>query len=460
MSRAARHWLLQIVATLGLAGTLVTAELILAQHAWRIDLTPGQRFTLSEHSRQVLAGLKEPVEITAFLHSDDARNREIEDLLAHVQRVSPHVRYALIDVNRNPAVARTFGVDSYGSLVVDSNGRRTVTRDAREEPLVAAILDVTRPTRAAVYFLTGHGEHALSDADRDHGYSGVRSALQLASFDARPLTLMGAEPVPADAGVLVIAGPHRDLLPAEITKLDGYVARGGSLLVLLDPDVPPTVRAFLGRFGVQTDAGVIVDPDNRLFAGDAVTMTVPGLSDKHPVSAALRALPLFSAAREVSFTGSPPGVRGMEFLHTAPGSWRTPDSEVARAGSLRFVSNRDQRGPISVGVSLLVNAQVAAVAEAKGLPPPRFIIIGDSDFASNSFLDYLGNKDLLLNSIDWLAGGHAALGQRPARRTPGVNQFFVSAQQGRLAFLLGTVLEPTVVLLIGSMIVLRRRWSG
>jgi len=461
MSRAARHWLLQIVATLGFAGTLVSAELILSQHTWRIDLTPGQRFTLSEHSRHVLAGLNEPVQITAFLRSDDARNREIEDLLERVQRVSPHVRYALVDVNRNPALARRYGVDSYGSLVVESDGRRTVTRDGREEPLVAAILDVTRPTRAVVYFLTGHGEHDLNDADRDHGYSGVRSALQLASFDAHALNLLGQNDVPTDAGVIVIAGPRRDLLPAEMAKLYGYVARGGGLLFLLDPNTPPTVCTFLHRFGVQSNAGVIVDPNNRLFAGDPVTMTVPGLSDKHPVSANLRALPLLSGACEVAFASSPPGVRGMEFLHTAPGSWRTPDPNLARAGMARFVSNRDQPGPISVGVSLLVNARADAVAEAKGLPPARIIIIGDSDFASNSFLDYLGNKDLLLNSIEWLAAdGHTAFGQRPARRTPGVNQFFVSARQGRLAFLLGTVLEPSIVLFIGSVIVLRRRWSG
>ena len=459
MTHAARHWLLQIAATLGVAGTLFTAEAILARHDWRIDLTPEKRFTLSDHSRQVLAGLKHPVEITAFLRSDDARNSEIEDLLARMQRVSAQLCYTVVDVNRNPAVARRYGVDSYGSLVVDSNGRRAVTSDAREAPIVTAILQVTRPTRAVIYFLTGHGEHDLTNTDRETGYSAVRSALQQASYDAQPLNLLGENEVPADAGVVVIAGPRRDLLPAEVEKLAGYVAGGGGLLVLLDPDTPPILCAFLRRFGVQTEASVIVDPDNRLFAGDSFTMTVPGLSDKHPASATLNALPLFSGTRAVSFAGSDPGIRGIEFLHTAPSSWRTPTRDLARAGTA-FVADRDQPGPISVGVSLLVNAQADSVAEAKGVPPARVIIIGDSDFANNFFIDYLGNKDLLLNSIEWLSGGHAPLGERPTLRTPGVNQFFVSARQGRLALLIGTVLEPAAVLFVGTVIVLRRRWRG
>jgi ABC-type uncharacterized transport system involved in gliding motility auxiliary subunit len=325
---------------------------------------------------------------------------------------------------------------------------------------LAAILHVTRATREVIYFLTGHGEHDLNNTDRENGYSAVRSALQNESYDARPLTLLGAPEVPADAGALVIAGPRRDLLPAEVAKLDGYVARGGGLLILLEPDTPPDLSAFLHRFGAQTDAGVIVDPENRLFAGDYFTITVPGLSDKHPASAALKALPLLSEARAVAFGGPTPVVRGIEFLHTAPSSWRTPERDVGGAGAATFVGNRDQPGPIPVGVSLLVDAQPRTAAGAGASPPARFIIIGDSDFANNFFIDYLGNKDLLLNAINWLATGQAPLGQRPPRRTPGVNQFFVSARQGRLAFLLGTVLEPATVLLIGTIIFLRRRWGG
>jgi hypothetical protein len=124
MREGVRHWLLVLTTTVGLVGSLSMAQVILSHHNWRIDLTPEKRFTLSDHARTLLAGLDRDVEVIAFLRSDDARNREIEDLLQRVHNVSPHVRYSVVDVNRNPAVARQYGVDDYGSLVVESNGRR------------------------------------------------------------------------------------------------------------------------------------------------------------------------------------------------------------------------------------------------------------------------------------------------------------------------------------------------
>jgi gliding motility-associatede transport system auxiliary component len=257
--------------------------------------------------------------------------------------------------------------------------------------------------------------------------------------------------------VVVIAGPHKDLLPSELLKLSEYVERGGDLLVMTDPQSSPSLGAFLERYGVRLSNDVVVDPENRLFAGDYLTMTVPGLSDRHPVSGALTSPPLFSQARAVEFVpGTPRGVKGIEFLHTAPTSWRTPDLEVLRTGVANFASGRDQPGPVPVGVSVLVENP----GDGEAGRTARFIVLGDSEFADNFFIEYLGDKDLMVNAIDWLAGEEALVGQRTPLRRPGVNQFFVSARQGRVAFILGTIVEPALFLLVGAVVILRRRWVG
>ncbi|MFQ5665847.1 MAG: ABC transporter, partial [Candidatus Binatia bacterium] len=85
---------------------------------------------------------------------------------------------------------------------------------------------------------------------------------------------------------------------------------------------------------------------------------------------------------------------------------------------------------------------------------------GDSDFANNFFIQYLGDKDLLVNAVNWLAGEEALVGRRRQPKRPGVNQFFVSARQGRLAFILGTIVEPALFLVVGAVVFLRRRWWG
>lgn len=457
-----QQWALVLTATLGLAAALFMVQVVLAHYTWRVDLTPEKRFTLSEHARKVLKGLDRDVHVIAFLRSDDARNAEIEDLLTRVRNESPHVQYSAVDVNRSPAVAREYGVDNYGSLVVESGGRRKDFANPREDLLVEAILQVTHPTRKVVYFLTGHGEQDIESGDRQRGYSGARNALQREFYEVRPLHLLGDETVPPDATVVVIAGPRKDLLTAELVKLGDYVKRGGGLLVMLDPQTAPSLVAFLDRYGIKVGDDVVVDPENRLFAGDYLTMIVPGLSERHPVSSGLKSPPLFSQARSVRFAGSQdPNIKGIDFLQSASSGWRTTNTEVLRSGVASFVDGHDQAGPVSVGVSVLVNNRSQGEPAGPGVAGvTRMIVLGDSDFANNFFIEYLSDKDLLVDAVNWLAGQEELVGARPQLRQPGVNQFFVSARQGRLAFILGTIVEPALFLLVGAAIFLRRRWSG
>ena len=95
----------------------------------------------------MLGGLDRDVRVLAFLRSQDPRNPLIEDLLRQVRAAAPRVPRGTVDVNRSPALAREYDVDSYGALVVESEGRRRVFSNPREETLVAAVLQVTRQQR-------------------------------------------------------------------------------------------------------------------------------------------------------------------------------------------------------------------------------------------------------------------------------------------------------------------------
>jgi ABC-type uncharacterized transport system involved in gliding motility auxiliary subunit len=88
------------------------------------------------------------------------------------------------------------------------------------------------------------------------------------------------------------------------------------------------------------------------------------------------------------------------------------------------------------------------------------LVYGDADFASNLLLEYLGNRDLLLNSVNWLAREETMLGTRPPTQAPGVNQLFISASQGERVFWLGTVVLPAAILLFGLSGVALRQRSG
>lgn len=451
MSTSQRRWLATAAGVIGCAMALGFAQLLVARAGWRLDLSPEQRFVLSEHARGVLGALDRPVQITGFLRADDPRNREIDDLLARVAAASPQVSSRLIDVNRNPALARTYGVDAFGAVVVESAGLRRDFTNPTEQTLMAAIIQVTRPARRRVYFSAGHGERSIGDRDRQSGYSNAKVALINEMYEVGDVALDGQTAVPDDAAALVVAAPRRDLPSGSLRQIEAYLHRGGGVLVLLEPGKQaPSLTALLRRYGIAVSDEVVLDGEQRMFAGDYLTMLVPGRSLEHPVSATLTSTPLMSGVRAVRIVPTDATDAGIDLLATAPESWRTPDLGALERGSGDFLAGRDTRGPVPVGASVLVRNE--------GDRPGRLLVYGDADFASNPLLGYLGNRDLLLNSVNWLAGEETMLGSRPPSQAPGVNQLFITDREGERVFWLGAVVLPVVILVVGlSGVALRQR---
>lgn len=82
-----------------------------------------------------------------------------------------------------------------------------------------------------VAYLTGNGELPLNDNKNGAGYiKAILSDLyQVVPIDAEESN------IPADIGTLIINAPKRGLSEIELFKIDQFLMRGGSLLVLQDP---------------------------------------------------------------------------------------------------------------------------------------------------------------------------------------------------------------------------------
>src|SRR5262249_61533209 len=78
-------------------------------------------------------------------------------------------------------------------------------------------------------------------------------------------------------------------------------------------------------------------------------------------------------------------------------------------------------------------------------------------FANNFFIEYLGNKDLLVNTVAWLARDPDVIGHRRSLQEPGRNQFFMTSEQGDHIFWVAAVAQPLLFALVGVVFVARRR---
>ena len=85
-------------------------------------------------------------------------------------------------------------------------------------------------------------------------------------------------------------------------------------------------------------------------------------------------------------------------------------------------------------------------------------MFGDSDFASNQILGSYQNRDLFVNTVNWLLGDVDAISVRPNRARASVIQ--MSASQKRRVQLLALIAIPEVLAVVGVTIWWTRRQTA
>ena len=420
-------------------GLVVLANAISAGLYHRFDLTGLAQFTLTPQTQSVLGDLETPVEITAFFANGLASpvRSFAENLLAEYQVHSDRLTVRLVDPDVSPDLARQYGVDRAGVLLgavafTGPAGTRLVygpqILEGAEHALTSALLEVTGARQKTVYFLTGHGEAA--------DYARASDALRDNLFHVADVDLL-RQGIPEDAAVLVLPGPRQALAEQEMALLDAYLARGGRLLLLIDPDPTADIRAVLGRWWLGVEDGRVIDPASHVVPNqDNIlvprTRNALGLPETYfPGAAAL-----------IPQTEIPASIEVSALVWSSPESWLETDAEPAfNAG--------ERRGPLAIGA--LVRATPEGGEEA------RLAVIGDSDFATSRHILNGGNADLFLNAVNWLAAGQEIVAIE--RKVLPIRRLLLSPEEARFLNLASIGLLPSLLLVIGGVVWWRRRRS-
>jgi ABC-type uncharacterized transport system involved in gliding motility auxiliary subunit len=255
------------------------------------------------------------------------------------------------------------------------------------------------------------------EAGKEQGFQFARDALANENYTAEPLLLAAKGEVPEDADALIAAGPTRPFHPAEKEALKRYLAKGGALLVMLDPRAATDVYDLLGEWGVAVGDDVVVDRVQGLFGRPVSPFAAE--YPEHPITAGLREPTLFHVARSVQ--AKPEAAQALAVLvRTGAESWAERDVDgLFRDGKAELGAD-DLKGPVPLALAgeLDLGDGAPPPAEAAGgeTPKPeraRLVVIGDSDFASNGLLSQFRNRDFFVNSVNWLLGDVEAISVRP-----------------------------------------------
>jgi len=105
--------------------------------------------------------------------------------------------------------------------------------------------------------------------------------------------------------------------------------------------------------------------------------------------------------------------------------------------------------------------RAAAVPGGKDAAPAaatrrsRIAVVGDSDFATNSFFHIMGNGSLFLNTVNYLAAQESLIGIEP--RTYDLPRVNLTNRQMKGTFFLSVILIPALLAVVGTAVWWKQR---
>jgi ABC-type uncharacterized transport system involved in gliding motility auxiliary subunit len=435
------------VLSIGVLAILVVINYLGFQYHKSFDLTTEKFYTLSDQTKKLVGDLKTDVNVVRFAKTPDAN---FDELLPEYHSINAHLKYQTVDPQQKPDVAKDYGAQSMGDVIVSSGDRKQTVEGAAEgslteENLTSAIIKVTQNAVKAACFVTGHGEKSTADTGA-HGYSTVSDGLKKEGYSLKDVNLVESNGVPSDCSLVVIAGPTKPYFPQEEQMVSKYLDAGGKTLIMVDPDTDPKLGDIFSAWNINVGNNIAIDASGvgRLLGAGPQIPLVTDYGDSPITKSLQRQMTFFPLARTVALADkSKTDPQAVELLKTSAQSYTTPKL----ASQVEYDPKTDQAGPLSLGVA------------ASGLDTAskaRLVVIGNSEFASNSAVSGPGdNSDLFYNTVDWLAQQENQISIRP--KSPTDRRISMTEAQSAALTWLDVLVIPGIIVISGLTIWWRRR---
>ena len=466
--RGARYGTMSLVSVVVFLAILVAVNYLGTRQGKRWDLTANQVFSLSDQTIKILKDLKEPVKVTVFERNDqlDVHRARLQEY----QYQTTQLTTEFIDPDRQPTRAASAKIETLPTILFEYKGRTERVTSTNEQDLTNALIKVLTGTARKVYFLQGHGEKDTASSDRG-GLSAATEQMKQDNFSFDQLVLIQQKTIPDDATIVVMAGPTTDLFAPEIEALNAYVAKGGKVLVLLDPllkgPAQPLLTQFLADWGIRAGSDVVLDIAGRAKLGADESITVAAEYPSHPITTGFRVVTAFPMARSMApIEGGSNAHIAQPLVRTSEQSWSEANLSALGDEKTEVAFNADKgdkQGPVTVGAAVSAPATVTPPSgnsspgspDSERKPETRIVALGDSDFATNQNIGFAGNRDFFMNTLNWLSQQENLIAIRP--RQPEDRRLSLTPDQQNRIAILTIFIIPGLVFATGIYTWWRRR---
>lgn len=450
-SRRARYNSNNIITILAVIGILILVNLFIYNNDVSWDLTEDKENTLSQQTLDILSSIDVPVYAQAF-YSSSTNTDSADTLLNNFKRNSNGMfDYVFIDPYQDPVLANQAGITNDGTTVLTANNTTEQLSYLSEENLLNNIIKLQNPESTVVYVLTGHGEDDFFTSS-DYSMTQLQSVLAAKNYDIKALNLVATPSIPEDARAIIIAAPQIQLSDSEVALIADYLDNGGSLVLFTEPpfltQVDLTQQDPLWTY-LQDNWGIIMS-DNLIIdlAIDPVEFAVADQYTEHAITKeSLDYITFFPTSHSIDFE-SVDHVTATNLIQTSSQSWAETDIEAILNGEVAYDDATDTLGPINLATAL-ENTSTGA----------RVVVVGDSDFASDSYIYMYGNQNLAVSMVDWVSANENLISLTTPDSTTRV---LVPPTKGvqLLIILVGLIGLPLLIGTTGVIIGIRRKRNG
>jgi ABC-type uncharacterized transport system involved in gliding motility auxiliary subunit len=433
---------------------IATANVLANRYDKSYDTTSNKRYSLSDQTVKIVRGLKQDATITYY--DQGSRFQSAKDQLDLYANLSHKVHVDYVDPDKKPQLAREAGIKNYGTAIVQIGTNKQEAKGLNEEGITGAFIRDLKNTTRTVCFVTGSGEHQIDDSSRS-GYSQFKELLGKDEYVAKSINLLLLQKaeIPIDCTVLVVAGPSGDYQQPEVDAIKRFVEDGGRALFMLDPPLKmghseiadnDALTGVLQSWGVTVDKDLILDmnPIGQL-AGLGPQVALVTSYDSHPIVSEMKGTATgFPLSRSVDVkSGAKTTVQRL--FGSSESSLAT---DKLNSPEVNPNDPKNKKGPMTIAAAGTYNT-------GKENSQGRFVVIGSSAWAANSFIRFNGNRDLALNAMNWLSSDEDLISIRP--KEPEDRRITLTRAQMNWVKLTSQFLLPLIVVFAGVSVWWRRR---
>lgn len=450
---------------------LVLVYLFALKYPIAFDLTENKMYSLSAKSKEITKSLPAGVKIMVF---QDDRTPDlkmgpwgakiydhIKNLLEEYKRNNPGLEVSFINPDEDTLSRTRYQPRNVGDIIILSDaGQRYLAKDElvkwkvqknpygqmervvegflAEEKITASLISLLEKAKPVILWLEGDGE---VDFDGQESASILKAELENNNFEIKKISSVKKNELAGD--IILIAGPTKTIPKETALEIENFMKQGKTLILLKDPsldNIPSGLEAFLKNdFNIELVNQIVLD-DQQAFRNPI--NLIPSY-EYHVITEILRKnnLPLvFPLSSSLKLGGE-----ATKILTASSSAWAESNfAQIKKSGGVN-VKNKKKTDSTLVIAALSENAQTKS----------KVLVIANSSFIKNTLIGIGGNKDFIVNSLNYLMNKKAPLSiAKPIEKERFIT---LSEAQRQFFFFIFVILLPALIVGTGIWIGLKRR---